>query len=68
MSIHKKEEKKVTRKVNSINLFLSMSEDGVLDATTFDHYWGEGDEDFVQWEILKEGEEISEDVMSPHLS
>ncbi len=23
-------------------------------------------EDFVQWEILKEGEEISEDVMSPH--
>jgi hypothetical protein len=59
-----KKKKKVSRKVKSINSFLSMSEDGVLDATTFDHYWGEGEEDYVRWEILKEGEEISSDVMS----
>ncbi len=58
-----KKKKKVTRKLQSLNSFLNMSDDGVLDATTFDHYWGEGDNDFIRWEILKEGEEISEDVM-----
>jgi hypothetical protein len=40
-----------------------MSDEGVLHATTFDHYYGESNEDFIRWDILKEGEEISEDVM-----
>ena len=40
-----------------------MSKDGVLNATTFDHYFGESNHDFIWWEILKEGEEISKDVM-----
>ena len=59
----KKKKKKVSKKVESIRSFLSMSDDGVLDATTFDHYYGEGENDFIRWDILKEGEEIVDDVM-----
>jgi hypothetical protein len=39
----KKRKKKKTRKVLSIESFLIMSDNGVLQATTFDHYHGEGD-------------------------
>ena len=59
----KKKKKKKTRKVISIESFLNMSDDGVLEATTFDHYYGEDDGDFVRWEILKDGEEIAVDAM-----
>ena len=40
-----------------------MSDEGVLDATTFDHYYGKGDGDFIEWTILADGEEISNNVM-----
>ena len=59
----KKKKKKVSKKVESLLSFISMSDEGVLHATTFDHYYGESNEDFIRWDILKEGEEISEDVM-----
>jgi len=58
-----KKRKKITRKVASLQSFLSMSDEGVLEATSFDHYYGEGASDVIHWEILKEGEEIVEDVM-----
>ena len=58
-----KKKKKVTRKVASLQSFLNMSDEGVLDATFFDHYYGEGENDYIRWEILKEGDEIVEDVM-----
>jgi hypothetical protein len=59
----KKKKKKVSRKVASLQSFLNMSNDGVLAATTFAHYYGEGENDFIRWEILKEGDEIVDDVM-----
>ena len=59
----KKKKKKKTRKVVGIQSFLNMSDQAVLDATTYDHYYGEGDGDYIRWDILKEGEEITEDVM-----
>ena len=31
-------------------------------ATTF-HFHGEGDDDYIEWTILKEGEEITTDIM-----
>jgi hypothetical protein len=40
-----------------------MSDNGVREATTFDHFYGEGDGDFIRWEILKDGEEILVDAM-----
>ena len=62
----KKKKKKKSRKVTSIESFLNMSDDGVLEATTFDHYYGEGDGDFIQWDILNDGEEIVVDAMEHH--
>lgn len=62
-STKKKRKKKKTRKVLSIESFLNMSDDGVLEATTFNHYYGEGDNEYIEWTILKDGEEISEDIM-----
>jgi len=59
----KKKKKKVSRKVASLQNFLNMSNDGVLAATTFDHYYREGENDFIWWEILKEGDKIVDDVM-----
>ena len=41
-----------------------MSDQGVIDATMFNHYYGEGDDEFIEWTILKDGEEIVNDVMS----
>ena len=59
----KKRKKKKTRKIIAIESFLNMSDEGVLAATTFDHYYGESASDFIKWTILKDGDEISEDVM-----
>jgi hypothetical protein len=58
-----KKKKKKTRKVISIESFLNMSYDSVLETTAFDHYYGECNGDFVWWEILKDGEEIVVDAM-----
>lgn len=60
----KTKKKKKSRKVISIESFLAMSDEGALAATTFDHYYGEGDNEYIRWTILKDGEEISEDVMT----
>ena len=58
-----KRKKKKTRKVLSIESFLAMDDDGVKNATTFHHFHGEGKNDYIEWTILKEGEEILTDVM-----
>ena len=59
----KKKKKKVTKKVASLRSFLDMSDECVLEAVTFDHYYGEDEGDFIRWDILKDGEEIVEDMM-----
>ena len=59
----KKPKKKKSRKVLSIDSFLNMSDAGVVSATSFNHFYGEGDGDFIEWTILKDGEEITTDVM-----
>ena len=59
----KKKKKKKSRKVLAIESFLGMSDDGIVNANTFRHYHGEGDDDFIEWTILKDGEEITTDVM-----
>ncbi len=33
------------------------------EATVFAHYYGEKDDEFIRWTILKEGGEITNDVM-----
>lgn len=55
--------RKLSKKVSSIQSFLNMSDDLVLDATTFNHFYGEGNADFIPWTILEEGKEIVQDVM-----
>ena len=55
--------KKESRKVRCVREFLQQDDDWVKEATVFDHYYGEKDEDFIRWTILKEGEEITHDVM-----
>jgi hypothetical protein len=43
---------------------MNMSDKGVLAATTFHHHHhGERNNDFVEWTILKKGEEIIDNVM-----
>ncbi len=59
----KKNQKKKTRKVLSLESFIGMSDDGVLQAKTFDHYYGDDNADYIRWDILEDGEEITEDVM-----
>ena len=59
----KKAKRKKTRKVLSLESFMNLSNNAVLAATTFHHYHGEGDNNFIEWTILREGEEIVEDVM-----
>ena len=58
-----KKQKKKSRKIKSLESFLEMSDDGVLHSETFDHYHGEGDDEFIRWEILKDGNEITDDIM-----
>ena len=59
----KKKKKKKSRKVLAIESFLGMSDDGIVNASTFKHFHGEGDSDYIEWTILNEGEEITSDVM-----
>ena len=37
----------------------------IAKATSYKHFYGEGDDQFIEWTILQEGEEIVEDVMKP---
>ena len=55
--------KKESRKVRCVREFLQQDDEQVKEATVFDHYYGEADDDFIRWTILKEGEEITNDVM-----
>jgi hypothetical protein len=59
----KKKQKKKTRKVLSLESFIGMRDDGVLQAKTFDHYYGDKDADYIRWDILEDREEITKDVM-----
>ena len=58
-----KQPKKKSRKVLKLEKFLAMDDDDVRGATSFDHFHGEGDGDFIRWDILRVGEEITVDVM-----
>ena len=60
---NKKGKRKKSRKILSLESFLNLSDDGVLQATSFNHYYGEGDAMFIKWDILQEGEEITQDAM-----
>jgi hypothetical protein len=40
-----------------------MSDNGVLHSDTFDHYYGEGNDQYIRWETLKDANEITEDIM-----
>ncbi len=46
-----KKQKKKSRKNKSLESFLDMSDDGVLHSETFDHYHGEGDDEYIRWEF-----------------
>ena len=35
----------------------------MLEAKSFNHYYGEGDDDNIKWDILQPGEEITQDSM-----
>jgi hypothetical protein len=43
----KKKQKKKTRKVLSLENFISMSDGSVFQAKTFDHYYGNGNADYI---------------------
>ena len=43
--------------------FLQQDDERVKEATVFDHYYSEKDDNFICWTILKEGEEIKHDVI-----
>ena len=43
--------------------FLQQDDERVKEATVFDHYHGEKADEFIRCTILKEGEEITYDVM-----
>ena len=58
-----KKQKKKSRNIKSLESFLDMSDGGVLHSETFDHYHGKGDDEFICWEILKDGNEITDDIM-----
>ena len=58
-----KKQKKKSRKIKSLKSFLDMGDGGVLRSETFDHYHGKGDDEFICWEILKDGNEITDDIM-----
>ena len=60
---NKKKKKKKSRKILAIESFLGMSNESIVNANTFRHFHGDGDGDFIEWTILKEGEEITTDVM-----
>jgi hypothetical protein len=59
----KKKQKKKTRKVLSLESFIGMSNDGVLQTKTFDHYYGDNNADYICCDMLEDGEEITKDVM-----
>ena len=58
-----RKKKRKTRKVLGIESFLAMDDVAVNNATTFHHFYGEGNDDYIEWTILKEGEEITTDIM-----
>jgi hypothetical protein len=58
-----KKQKKRSRKIQSLESFLDMSDNGVLHSDTFDHYYGEGNNQYIHWVILKDGNEITKDIM-----
>jgi hypothetical protein len=58
-----KTKKKMSKKVESINSFLRMTNDEVKAAVNFNHFYGEGSNDFISWEIMKDRDKITEDVM-----
>jgi hypothetical protein len=51
----KKKQKKKTQNVLSLESFISMSDDGVLQSTTVYHFNEEGDADSICWDILEDG-------------
>ena len=63
--------RKVTKKkkphgVLGMEIFLDEQLDAeIVKAMTHWHFYGEGDSDFIEWTILKDGEKIVENMMKP---
>jgi hypothetical protein len=61
-----KKKKKKPRAVLEMERFLNEQfESEIAKATSYKHFYGEGDDQFIEWTILQEGEAIVEDVMKP---
>ena len=59
-----KKRKAKPRGVREMEYFLNMQSDAdIAKASTYKHFYGEGDEQFIEWEILRDGEEIVDNVM-----
>jgi hypothetical protein len=62
----KKKERKKPCAVLEMELFLNEQfVEEIATATSYKHFYGEGDDQYIEWTILKEGEEVVEDVMKP---
>ena len=49
-----------------MELFLNgQSDEAIKTATSYKHYYGEKNTEYIEWTILKDGEEIVEDIMQP---
>ena len=59
-----KKKTKKKRSVVEMEMFLNeQTDDDIKCATSYKHYYGEKDNEYIEWTILKDGEEIVEDVM-----
>ena len=66
MDSGKGKKKKKKRSVIEMEMFLNeQSDEEIKAATSYKHYYGEKNSEYIQWTILKDGEEIVEDVMQP---
>ena len=59
-----KKRKAKPRGVREMEYFLNMQSDAdIAKASTYKHFYGEGEEQYIEWKILRDGEEIADDVM-----
>jgi hypothetical protein len=60
----KKKKNKKKRSVIEMKWFMNQQTDAdIKEATSYKHYYGEKDSEYIEWTILRDGEEIVEDVM-----
>lgn len=62
----KKKKKKKARCAIEMERFLKeKSDEDIAKAQSYRHFYGEEDNQYIEWTILQEGEEIVDDVMQP---